>query len=1361
MRGFAKRAIATIAALAVSFGLVVTTAPAAQAATPGLEATLLYNGNPVTDDTVLPENAALKLRVKYSGSATPPLAGTSHTFDFNSGNVVLPTTVPATTSAIDSFAWDGTELTVNFKEPWPDGVNQGVFDIDFNLKSADQTTIEDLSWELNGEESKVRIVIRNDGDEQENLSDTVDKVRVSPGNLNGYVRLDATTDAFSHIDDSIIGADIRYRLVIDVPAGETRDDFRIADALPSYLEYEAGSFTSQLTSWAGPDGWNRTVTTLNAGTTPAAFAPTIAADGHSFEGTFDFVGPQKLVIEYVASVPDEAARAALETALETAYNANNASYFVDLPNVASFGPDDTRDQDATIRIQGWTPGPNPGSQFSKDADWGAPSYEREFITDEDGTILNAALQPEPASITYSLRANLGVWDGSKPNFTLNRNVVIVDTLTPADLSWNTGDPAFLTVAEGTLALTAAGNCTVGQADFASTAPGSYCVSADGKTLMVNVGQSSGTNVLLNAKAQLTSVAELAENGESSIEGATRYIVPNRASFHYRAGDPHNADRAVYPVTLPSERTQGLKDDQAFRKGVPGGAVTVEKGESTTVPYTFTVNPSRTGIAAADIRIVDEVDPAFFDVAADASNVTVTGTYSGEDISAHLVKSVDADGNLVVQFSESGKTAVNALTQTGNLVIVVELPTVVFDENDGQTLDLYNRATLYGTGEDPKYWNDASSEATSYGDELEVQKTVYDRGAAQWTRTLQAAADANGELVQPVYVYKVELIARGSYGGIAILDVEDTLPDAVDFLGFVTEEDAPTAANPTSGPVSLEHGLQASYAGGQVVIEQASGVYPEGARASAYFAVEVTDGTLPIVNSIGKVNATIVPVGPASIDIEKWTVEPESTGPQYDGNGMLTNDTTETDPGYLGDFDSAPGKSLRAGEPQQINFTISNDGPDNLVDVRVSDTLVSGAGEIEGLVCVFPDDTTGTEWAGPFLPGERFDCTGTLPALQAGQTHSDTARVDAVGEVTGLEVFDEDDWNAHVKSFAVGDYVWIDSDRDGVQDADEQPLAGVTVELLNEQGEVVGTTETDARGRYRFDNLAAGTYQVRFTLTEEQGKRYRYTSLESGAAGSDSNAGVDAANRLVGTSKQFVLDESNTALTADADYEFFDIEATEGIDPTWDAGVIEMEYAVGDYVWIDTDKDGVQDPDEKPLAGVTVELLNEAGEVVATTKTDAQGRYLFDRLPAGTYQVRFTLTSEQARWYQFTKVGSGNDANDSDANATEQGQIGLSAKFVLGPENTALTFDYDREFWASEGVDPTWDAGVVVIDPEVPTEPTDPEDPKTPEEPKGGKDTPKEIAEGGAEIAGALSLAVLLLGAGAAVLLMKRRRQSEV
>jgi LPXTG-motif cell wall-anchored protein len=50
--------------------------------------------------------------------------------------------------------------------------------------------------------------------------------------------------------------------------------------------------------------------------------------------------------------------------------------------------------------------------------------------------------------------------------------------------------------------------------------------------------------------------------------------------------------------------------------------------------------------------------------------------------------------------------------------------------------------------------------------------------------------------------------------------------------------------------------------------------------------------------------------------------------------------------------------------------------------------------------------------------------------------------------------------------------------------------------------------------------------------------------------------------------------------------------------------------IGNYVWYDADRDGIQDATEKPIPGVTVTLHDAGGATVATAATDATGQYFF-------------------------------------------------------------------------------------------------------------------------------------------------------
>lgn len=95
--------------------------------------------------------------------------------------------------------------------------------------------------------------------------------------------------------------------------------------------------------------------------------------------------------------------------------------------------------------------------------------------------------------------------------------------------------------------------------------------------------------------------------------------------------------------------------------------------------------------------------------------------------------------------------------------------------------------------------------------------------------------------------------------------------------------------------------------------------------------------------------------------------------------------------------------------------------------------------------------------------------------------------------------------------------------------------------------------------------------------------------------------------------------------------------------------------IGNVVWIDADSDGVFDPGETPVSGVTVTLLNSSGTVVSTTTTNSAGEYLFSNLTPDTdYVVKLMTAADFATGgalsgYTVTSKDAGSkDGIDSDA-----------------------------------------------------------------------------------------------------------------
>jgi len=225
---------------------------------------------------------------------------------------------------------------------------------------------------------------------------------------------------------------------------------------------------------------------------------------------------------------------------------------------------------------------------------------------------------------------------------------------------------------------------------------------------------------------------------------------------------------------------------------------------------------------------------------------------------------------------------------------------------------------------------------------------------------------------------------------------------------------------------------------------------------------------------------------------------------------------------------------------------------------------------------------------------------------------------------------------------LGDKVWFDNNRNGIQDDNESGIGGVNVKLFNCNDEFIKSTVTASSGYYIFENLSAGNYYVQFFVPAE----YFITSPNQGF---DDELDSDA-DPVTGKTSCVSL-------------------ITDGNDYSWDAGLYRCYVSIGDRVWYDTNKDGIQDIGEIGVTGVVVRLLDCQGNMLASTLTDSAGYYIFQNLNAGNYKVQFVLPAN----YVFSLKDQGsNDSLDSDA-----GLDGIT-------ECTELIADEN---------DPTWDAGI--------------------------------------------------------------------
>ena len=166
-------------------------------------------------------------------------------------------------------------------------------------------------------------------------------------------------------------------------------------------------------------------------------------------------------------------------------------------------------------------------------------------------------------------------------------------------------------------------------------------------------------------------------------------------------------------------------------------------------------------------------------------------------------------------------------------------------------------------------------------------------------------------------------------------------------------------------------------------------------------------------------------------------------------------------------------------------------------------------------------------------------------------------------------------------------VYRDDNRDKTINGDEPGLERVSVQLLDENGKVIQTLDTDADGNYAFQHLPDGKYTV---------KVVRSSSIKDYDQTEDPDDTVDDTSAVYTMNREHPLQE----------------KVNFGYVP---------DFSIAGRVYRDSDRSKSYTNGEETFSGVTVDLLDKDGKVIGTTKTDKDGDYSFVKLPAGTYRVK--------------------------------------------------------------------------------------------------------------------------------------------
>lgn len=385
-------------------------------------------------------------------------------------------------------------------------------------------------------------------------------------------------------------------------------------------------------------------------------------------------------------------------------------------------------------------------------------------------------------------------------------------------------------------------------------------------------------------------------------------------------------------------------------------------------------------------------------------------------------------------------------------------------------------------------------------------------------------------------------------------------------------------------------------------------------------------------------------------------DPDSDINNDDLGDGLPDDDEDTATIDLGNYDLSLNKVSVTSGPyspgSNVTFaiTVSNDGDLPSSTMQFTDTTPTGL--------TFVSDNSAANPSVTSLGAGVYEVTG----LAAGDTETVelTYTIDPnflgsltnVGEITmddgndsdsdpdidiltddhgdGLPDDDEDEETIQVLEVSgeVGDYVWEDTNGNGIQDAGEPPVADMRVELRDGLGNLIAVTQTDSAGRYLFSDLPAGDYYIVFFYDDIYDVTYDHAG-----GNTETDSDVDESNGI-GSTPIFSLDAGE-------------------MDLSFDFGVYQC-IELGSYVWLDTNLDDIRNEFENGINGVRVDLYKRVGNNwiyydhtytgQAPNKTSDDGYFHFCVRP-GEYYLDFKIGSNSVM--SVDPFRGGDNERDSD------------------------------------------------------------------------------------------------------------------
>ena len=251
-------------------------------------------------------------------------------------------------------------------------------------------------------------------------------------------------------------------------------------------------------------------------------------------------------------------------------------------------------------------------------------------------------------------------------------------------------------------------------------------------------------------------------------------------------------------------------------------------------------------------------------------------------------------------------------------------------------------------------------------------------------------------------------------------------------------------------------------------------------------------------------------------------------------------------------------------------------------------------------------------------------------------------------------------------------VWHDLNANGIREEGEEAIEGAVVFVYNDDVEYMSFT--DSTGNYEVTSLMPGTYNAKMNPP----------------------------------SPNFFFSPANMGSLEEIDSDFLPSTGVSSTSVTLQSGSTSSglfdagfyAYAsVGDFIWYDTNTDGIQNED--PIVGfpfpVIINLydLSNGGQLLATTENDEYGKYEFNDLMPGEYEIEFIIEDTEIFGPPLRGNNDELDSNVNPDNGRAQFTL-VSAEMntsvdvaIIGEAPYYPDWVFETQVCTNDGFDPTW------------------------------------------------------------------------